>query len=176
MRSLLASLAFCTVSMVGLSAKAETLYFDFASGSPGGPIEAATWFQSSNPVAGPSSIYPLTGFSVNVTNGNFYEIFTVGGTPHTGTFNHIDYTGGGFDVGNSVNVNPLGGGAFFSFSNGNPVFSPGVYIFGTLTVTAFSSGVPEPATWTVMLAGFGGLGAAVRARRRWDRRREIASV
>lgn len=44
----------------------------------------------------------------------------------------------------------------------------------TFTVTAgavtsfqfFSDGVPEPATWAMMLAGFGGLGVAMRARRR----------
>jgi hypothetical protein len=31
---------------------------------------------------------------------------------------------------------------------------------------AFAVGVPEPATWALMLAGFGGLGAAMRARRK----------
>jgi len=34
---------------------------------------------------------------------------------------------------------------------------------GTFTVT---SGVPEPATWAMMLTGFGGLGAVLRSRRR----------
>ena len=29
-----------------------------------------------------------------------------------------------------------------------------------------AAGVPEPATWAIMLAGFGGLGVAMRSRRR----------
>ena len=40
---------------------------------------------------------------------------------------------------------------------------------GTVTVTPVTSGVPEPASWAVMLAGFGGLGAAIRSRRRLAR-------
>jgi hypothetical protein len=35
-----------------------------------------------------------------------------------------------------------------------------------VTITDVASGVPEPATWTLMLAGFGSLGGALRARRR----------
>jgi hypothetical protein len=42
--------------------------------------------------------------------------------------------------------------------------------FGSFTVTtsgaAMSGGVPEPATWAMMLGGFGGLGAAMRSRRK----------
>lgn len=39
--------------------------------------------------------------------------------------------------------------------------------FTSITGATFSAvGIPEPATWAVMLAGFGGLGAALRARRK----------
>ncbi|QJU57071.1 PEP-CTERM sorting domain-containing protein [Sphingomonas sp. AP4-R1] len=34
----------------------------------------------------------------------------------------------------------------------------------TLTVTDISSAVPEPATWAMMLVGFGGIGTAIRRR------------
>jgi hypothetical protein len=37
---------------------------------------------------------------------------------------------------------------------------------GPAEVFATASSVPEPATWTLALAGFGGLGAALRSRRR----------
>ena len=35
-----------------------------------------------------------------------------------------------------------------------------------ITPLAFTVGVPEPATWAMMLVGFGGLGVAMRSRRR----------
>ena len=38
------------------------------------------------------------------------------------------------------------------------------FVFGN-TATVVTPGVPEPATWAVMLLGFGGLGAVMRSRR-----------
>jgi hypothetical protein len=53
-------------------------------------------------------------------------------------------------------------------SNVGPTFITGLD-FGTVTVNTptvdFNSGVPEPATWAMMVAGFGLLGAALRRRR-----------
>ena len=40
---------------------------------------------------------------------------------------------------------------------------------GEYWITVTQLGVPEPATWAIMLAGFGGLGAALRQRRRTTR-------
>ncbi len=37
---------------------------------------------------------------------------------------------------------------------------------GTLSFTSLAAGVPEPATWGLMMLGFGGLGALARTRRR----------
>jgi len=53
-----------------------------------------------------------------------------------------------------ISLWPVVGKGFASFSE----FVPGN---GT-----FAAGVPEPATWGLMIAGFGGLGVALRARRR----------
>jgi len=36
----------------------------------------------------------------------------------------------------------------------------------TLTITEAAAAVPEPATWGLMLAGFGVVGAGLRSRRR----------
>jgi hypothetical protein len=44
--------------------------------------------------------------------------------------------------------------------------TPGSSIFGPVTISVSVTTVPEPATWAMMLVGFGGLGAAMRARRR----------
>lgn len=50
--------------------------------------------------------------------------------------------------------------------------SSGYTLAGTFNYTLVGGlGVPEPATWTMMLVGFGGLGAALRA----NRRRALAS-
>jgi hypothetical protein len=38
--------------------------------------------------------------------------------------------------------------------------------FSDITLGSATPGIPEPAAWTLMLMGFGGLGAAMRARRR----------
>ena len=82
------------------------------------------------------------------------------------------------DLTSNTNVGDLfdfAGGDAVSGPNGDIEFAPG----GTFTAVAFSDGqiigtgtstftsaVPEPATWAVMLAGFGGVGAAMRSRRR----------
>lgn len=42
----------------------------------------------------------------------------------------------------------------------------GYLIFTAVDSLAFSATVPEPATWALMLAGFAGLGGALRSRRR----------
>ena len=69
--------------------------------------------------------------------------------------------------------------AFFDpqqrWSTGEFILGPGSYIVsGSVIVSPFGSGagaielgaVPEPATWAMMLAGFGGLGAVLRRARR----------
>ncbi|HEX4179367.1 MAG TPA: PEPxxWA-CTERM sorting domain-containing protein [Caulobacteraceae bacterium] len=64
----------------------------------------------------------------------------------------------------------------FPLTSGTPSFIPQVYVtsagasleFDSASSVSFQAigGVPEPATWAVMLAGFGGLGAVMRGRRR----------
>jgi hypothetical protein len=42
----------------------------------------------------------------------------------------------------------------------------GIACNGCVSITSVSNGVPEPATWAMMLVGFGGLGAVMRSRRK----------
>jgi hypothetical protein len=70
------------------------------------------------------------------------------------------------DVG--FNVWSNGGDSYTGFIAGNAQTPGGPIIYdqvnGTGTVTA--SAAPEPATWAMMLVGFGGLGAAMRGARK----------
>jgi hypothetical protein len=97
-------------------------------------------------------------------------------------YNKSTYTDDGVDF---YNINNYGGMSdygynlfagfgpqqFYSGSEFSPTFITGTYsdqfdyatdLFATLTITS----VPEPTTWTLMLAGFGALGGVLRARRR----------
>jgi hypothetical protein len=67
-------------------------------------------------------------------------------------FDTITFGGNSFDIGNTrIFFNPL------------TLTSAGDTSTGTLSVT--TSAVPEPATWLMMIAGFGMIGAGVRRRR-----------
>jgi hypothetical protein len=64
-------------------------------------------------------------------------------------------------------------GAIGGYPNGNVFANSGYmsfpgydYTFRTYTDTAFSGGVPEPATWAMLLLGFASLGAMLRSRKR----------
>jgi hypothetical protein len=87
-------------------------------------------------------------------------------------FNDTGY--GGFNIGF---IGQGKGTMFYTGSNANPVFTVGTFTllpfaFGTsggYTVTikeVIAAAVPEPATWAMMLVGFGMIGGAARYRRR----------
>lgn len=70
---------------------------------------------------------------------------------------------------------PYGGGLVIAYSSmGQEDASTYGNIFPTMTLSrapilSFSSAVPEPGTWAMMLVGFGAIGAAMRNRRRAKR-------
>jgi hypothetical protein len=67
----------------------------------------------------------------------------------------------------------LNGPALFSGTGNAPHFNPGTYSFTdavssqiySVTITEPTAAVPEPASWALMIAGFGLAGGAMRARR-----------
>jgi hypothetical protein len=153
------------VAVTAQAAQATELYFDLTISDSN--KDYATWTQS----ATPSPRYTgVEGTDINVSNAS----------SSLGTFSHVFYGGpdvhGGFQI---YSTNFLDGVIFeavgpqiFGGTYAAPIFSPGTiqltpavaYLGDTekLTITA----VPEPATWTLMIVGIGGLGAALRASRR----------
>ncbi|WP_293682310.1 PEPxxWA-CTERM sorting domain-containing protein [uncultured Phenylobacterium sp.] len=73
--------------------------------------------------------------------------------------------GGGYSGGNAPDGATIGGSSYlnpFSFTNG--IGEAGVRAGNGLLTINFI-GVPEPATWAMMIMGFGGVGAMIRRRR-----------
>ncbi|MGB7407352.1 MAG: PEPxxWA-CTERM sorting domain-containing protein, partial [Pontixanthobacter sp.] len=69
---------------------------------------------------------------------------------------------------NRVNVSASGPSSIFSGTLQNPVFTAGSPTLnrGTLVISEVAAAVPEPATWAMMLIGFGAIGFSLRARKR----------
>lgn len=82
---------------------------------------------------------------------------------------------GPVDPGSWVGFNPQPeppgdflGGAFSFAGHADPFMGFNISIDGSqLDFALAPGGVPEPATWGLMLLGFGGLGAMLRSQRRW---------
>jgi len=129
---------------------------------------ASSFVLDSNPVSTPSSIF---SFTVPVANG------MQNGAPFDfGTVRFFSsFSGGGVfsEFGSPGGFGPQ----LFSGTTALPVFSPGTYSFtdlfgrpngSTLTISAATvqGAVPEPATWAMMIFGFGAIGIALRRTRR----------
>jgi hypothetical protein len=107
--------------------------------------------------------YSLNGTAVAATPTQI-AFFTAGAA---GGMFDIDFTNDvvsiyGADIGSSGTIGPAGGYPVTAALN-DALINTGTG-FGLVTVTL--SGVPEPATWAVMFAGFGGIGVAMRTRRK----------
>lgn len=81
-------------------------------------------------------------------------------------------------VGTTLGFTQFTGPALFTGTNASPLFTPGTYQLSsivsgrsTLTIAEVTDGggmglaVPEPASWALMIAGFGLVGASLRNRR-----------
>ena len=73
----------------------------------------------------------------------------------------------------SVTLYDLAGSQLFTGTTSNPTFVPGNYLMSTFgsqdhlySLSISSTGVPEPATWAMMMLGLGAIGLALRQRRR----------
>jgi hypothetical protein len=120
----------------------------------------------------PSSPLPSAAtpdyFAIYATPGKFQ-----GNTTQLDLYFYVDSSGGGFDIQDANDpdtIFSLAGAQVFGGTLASPRFISGSYQFvdfggrpGNYTVVI--SGVPEPASWALMIAGFGLVGAGMRRRR-----------
>jgi hypothetical protein len=127
----------------------------------------------------------LTNLSVDFTY--MYDAVTFNLSPPTGqqqtSTMHLSVNGGAFtfDVPNFLITDPLGNGEnkfILSATGGDAIhtldftFDPGVDHIQQIRVGDVVGSVPEPATWAMMILGFGGVGALLRRSRE---RRAVAA-
>ena len=138
---------------------------------------AAVWFIDSNPT--PDAISPVS-FSLYDVEGNYSQI-----PGNTGPVNYLaDFTfydssfDGGFYATNFYDGNDLlttDGAQLFGGTVAAPTFSSGNYTltdfndrsisYNLSIASAAMPAVPEPASWALMIVGFGAVGGAMRYRR-----------
>jgi hypothetical protein len=101
------------------------------------------------------------GSAFDVVDLRFYEAAALGG------LTIVDFFGGGVTLIDAI------GGQLFSGTLNSPMFAPGTYDLldfdgreYTLVISDPNGVIPEPATWAMMIAGFGLVGFAARRRSR----------
>jgi hypothetical protein len=162
-----AALALLSAYPVGA---AEVMFNFSGTGFFGGTLDGTGILTTSDM----SSINPLNGFEAQTITGitgtfNGSEI-----TGLAGVFgaNNLFYSTGPFFVdGNGLGFTTAGISANLFVTNGTSyrVNTQGAGLLTglvTASATPLAAAVPEPATWAMMLLGFGGMGVALRRRRR----------
>lgn len=91
-------------------------------------------------------------------SGNYVGSTFAGGTSATGSGTTYTLTGFGWDRSRADNVSP-----FLAVSGGDSADYTGQFSY---TAMATLGSVPEPATWLVLVLGFGAVGGAMRIRTR----------
>ena len=153
-------------AVLGLAspASAAQYVFNFTTSQQllGGPVMGSGVFTTSDTAM---TVGGQTAFAITSITGMVNGSMIV--APTTGTsYGNYFTTGGFFLDGTGVRFNTAAGTqvSFFNQSTNNlyrvNTISPGSSSF----VTASSRAVPEPATWAMMLGGFGALGFALRRR------------
>lgn len=142
----------------------HTLPYITSWGGPGFPNDPSNdslqgFFSSVSltSTGGSISLAPTSGF-ISFTDSNFgLSLNYTFSTPHDpfSSFTDNGLSGGGTFGGFKTFVFDAAIGPYDAGSHGD-------FTLGGVTQV----GVPEPAAWALMLAGFGGVGAAMRARRR----------
>jgi hypothetical protein len=123
-------------------------------------VGSKTFVTGANLLSGTFSGAEIEGQTGGSTASVQNEIITGGAVSYTSAFTDFAPTG---DKALSIELTSV---SKFSVSKGE------LNSFSGVSTGSFASAVPEPATWAIMLTGFGGLGAAMRS----NRKRVAASV
>ena len=130
----------------------------------------ATFQLDSNPTPTTFSSSTLIGDQIQFTNvAGIYN-----GVAGVATIGFGNGLAAALNVGHaSLGFTQFVGPALFSGTASAPIFSPGTFSLtsivsgsSTLTISAVAAAVPEPATWAMMIFGFGAVGSMIRYRRR----------
>ena len=158
-----AALMVASMSLCAAPAIADPLAFSFNSTL--GPAANFSFTLDSSPT--------VASFDSTMFQSNGVKV-DIGGTTASDNISFFIFDSGGglsdvFSSGGNNNFD-LYGAQLFSGSTDHPMFSAGSFDLlsssgaaaGSLTISA----VPEPATWAMMLIGFGAMGASLRRRPR----------
>jgi hypothetical protein len=180
-----ANAATFITSTIGSAPAVGSTVIDFDSATPGGFSIAGGMVQAGNNNFGHE---PFAGGGNYLTTNNTSGTGSATIFSATG-FNEISFDWGSIDTYNNFALLDKNGNAVFTLSGNNVTPHNGVDGFRiTLTAetgegpfyglrlysgqpafevdnVAFNSAVPEPATWAMMLGGFGLIGAAMRRRK-----------
>lgn len=106
-------------------------------------------------------IFGYSGDSIPAAHTVLTGISAGGGAADPG---ETEFTGGPYSTGSARAVYDLAAANTFDLNGANVYFTPDSQGGYTVSATAVA-GVPEPATWAMMIAGFFGAGATLRTRR-----------
>jgi len=160
-KALLATAALVSLS-AAMPASAATLVYNFTASSP----QATSFSFSLDNTAAPISVnsdsfvHSISSFKQNGTADN---------TVTAAEFYDQAFGGGLIVSGNTLYGQPLYSGTLASptLLTGNfTLFSTSAQTNAVGTLNVMAAAVPEPATWAMMLVGFGMMGASMRYRRR----------
>lgn len=148
--------------------------FDTLSGTVPAPLEFASFKIDSNPTIAAGDAFTGQGFFIRNVAGTYTYGSTTITTPQDLSFYAPSLDGGLFVEDGSLLA--YDGVQIYTGPESAPVFHTGVFaltdyysgspITLTVTLAATTPSVPEPASWALMIGGFGLAGGALRLRRR----------
>jgi len=170
-RALITTLAAFSAAAIAVPASAAEFFFDFETSRAlfGGPVEGSGVFTTSDTAM---TVGGQTAFAVTGITGTFNGQTITG--PTLATFGNFFPDAPTFVDGSGIRFNTTGitNISLFFDSNQNSYRVNAIGAGRSSLVTANAgpvavvAAVPEPATWAMMLIGFGGIGYSMRRRRK----------